>query len=189
MPNPPPDDQWVQQYYARVHHAAWLLTGDAWAADDLTQETFVRAISRWQQFDGRAQASTWLYSIMLNVHRGRSRALGRAAQRLQRWLQRRAVEDQDLADPSVLLAAKTWKQSVWAEVSRLPAPQQHAVTLRFGEGLSFEQIAQVQRCAVGTAQTRVHYGLKKLRLRLAAKDWSEADLDMPLLRAIETPPT
>lgn len=181
MPNSPPDDQWVRQHYDRLRRAAWLLTGDAWRADDLTQETFVRAITSWNQFDGRSSASTWLYSILLNVDRSQRRAVGRAEQLVRRWVARRCGGTRDSSDPRQLLAEQLWKESIWAKVKQLPIAQQQAIMLRFGEGLALDEIATIQQCAIGTVQSRIYYGLKKLRREMDGQDWTlfAADCTLP----------
>ncbi len=180
MPPSPPDDEWVCKHYARIRRAAWLLIGDAWGADDLVQETFVRAIEKWEQYDGRASEATWLYSILLNVHRSQRRSYMRAEQLIRRWILLREDSNQYSNDPRYELAERMWKESVWARVRNLPIAQQQSIFLRFGEDMSFDEIAKLQKCAVGTAQTRVHYGLKKLRLEMESIDWAPPSAVWPV---------
>ncbi len=163
------DDAWIRGHYPRIHRAAWLMTGDAWEAEDLAQETFVVALDRWKSFEGRSSDATWLYGILIRLHQRRSRSLARMRRRLLQYVQRSDAVERTMSqteDPQTVLARSQWQASVWADVARLPAAQQIAVTLRFAEGMPYAQIAEATGCAIGTAKTRVHHGLKRLRQQL-----------------------
>lgn len=161
----PPDNQWVREHYGRLRHSAWLLCGDAHVADDLTQETFARAIDGWDRFEGRCEVSTWLYSILLRLHAKRCRSLIRAAARVQRWLEIKRRSDPIEEDPAAKLASQAWRESLWSEVAKLPPRQQQVVMLRFAEGFTYQQIADSCGCPLGTAKTRLHSALLRLRDR------------------------
>ncbi len=156
-----PDDAWVCENYARIHRAAWLMTGDKWEAEDLAQETFVVAIDRWSRFDGRSSRSTWLFGILVRLNRRRARSLARLRRRVQEYISRK--DDDQVLDPRTALAHQQWRESVWASVAKLPEPQRVAVVLRFAEEMTYQQIGEALGCAEGTAKSRVHHGLKRLR--------------------------
>ena len=137
------------------------MTGDASEAEDLAQETFVIAIEKWHAFQGRSSHSTWLYGILIRLRQKRFRSLARMRRRLEKYIERSDPPVVD--DPQIALSQSQWRESVWSAVAKLPVPQRDAVTLRYAEGLSYEQIAEVLGCACGTAKTRVHHGLKRLR--------------------------
>ena len=158
-----PDDRWIAAHYERIHRSAWLMTGDAWEAEDLAQETFVIAIDRWDRFEGQSSRATWLYGILLHLVRRRARTLARLRKRIQRYVFQR--EPLVSEDPQIEFAKQQWRDSVWAEVAKLPESQREAVALRFAEEMSYEEIAHVTGCAVGTAKSRVHHGLKRLRTK------------------------
>lgn len=158
----PATDEWVAEMYPSIHRAAWAITGNPSTADDLAQETFVVAIEQWNRFDGRSKRSTWLQGILIRLSRKHFRARARLHRRLQTW-GRRKKPDAETIDPASKLAEVEWKQSIWSEIAKLPRPQAEALTLRFHSELPYEQIAETLNCAVGTAKTRVHQGLKRLR--------------------------
>jgi RNA polymerase sigma-70 factor (ECF subfamily) len=166
-PNPPaPTDAWVDSQYGLIHRAAWMMTGDAWTAEDLAQEVFVVAIDKWDQFDGRSSRSTWLYGILVRLNRRRQRTLARLGRRIKKYAYQNETErnsKQNRHDPANNLAEQSWRQSVWAEVARLPLPQREAITLRYSQELTYEEIASAVRCPVGTVKTRVHHALKRLK--------------------------
>ncbi len=163
---PFPDDAWVATQLDRLRRGAWLLCGDAWEAEDLAQETMVQAYAKWHQFDGRAQESTWLYAIMLRLHQRRVRGLGRAATRIRRWWHDHGAK-REVADPAAMVAQQSWRESLWAKVAELDASQAQAIWLRFGQELSYEEVASAMQCPVGTAKSRVHYALAELKQRMS----------------------
>ena len=154
------DDEWIAAHYQRVFRSAWLMTGNRQEAEDLAQDTFVVAIDRWERFDGRSTRATWLYGILMRLSRKRWRSVARLKRRIEVYASR--TQRREIADPQQELADRQWRESVWSEVATLPAKQREAVLLRFAEDMSYDQIAAAMNCAVGTAKTRVHTGLKKL---------------------------
>lgn len=166
---PAATDAWIAEMYPSIHRAAWAITGNPTAADDLAQETFVVAIEQWERFSGRSKRSTWLHGILIRLSRKHFRASARLQRRLQNWGRRRRTET-EASDPARQLAEVEWRQSIWSEIAKLPRPQAEAITLRFHSEWSYEQIAESLGCAVGTAKTRVHQGLKRLRQSNALHD-------------------
>ena len=71
--------------------------------------------------------------------------------------------DRSNPDPATELAHRQWRESVWAHVAELPESQREALVLRFAEEMTYQQIADILGCAEGTAKTRIHHGLKRLR--------------------------
>lgn len=165
------DDAWIREHYSRIYRAAWLMTGDRPTAEDLAQETFVVAIHSRNRFRGHSSEATWLYGILVRLQKKHWRSLARWKRRLVAYVE---SGDRDLnhgdsgEDPQSVMAAEQWRDSIWADVARLPIEQRMAVTLRFAEGMSYDQIAKAVNCASGTAKSRVHHGLKKLRETLSS---------------------
>jgi RNA polymerase sigma-70 factor (ECF subfamily) len=166
----------IEESYPRILRAALVLSGNRWDAEDLAQETFLEAIGAWGRFGRRSDVNTWLYSILLNLHRRRLRSARRRWQRWLRWFHRRPGNP-GADSPDRRLQWDEWCRSLWAAVALLPEPQQHAVVLRYSEGLSYEQIAEVLRCPVGTVKSRLHHGLAALARKLG--DMEVADLVPP----------
>jgi RNA polymerase sigma-70 factor (ECF subfamily) len=160
------DNDWICEHYSRIYRAAWLMTGRVAEAEDLAQETFVVALDRWASFEGRSSESTWLYGILIRLVQRRGRTLARMRRRWMQYAERNGLISRSCRqaeDPQVELARRHWRESVWADVARLPASQRIAVTLRFAEEMSYQQIAETVGCATGTAKSRVHHGVKRLR--------------------------
>jgi len=155
----------VEQAYPRILRAALVMTGNPWDAEDLAQETFLEAMRSWRRFAGRSGVDTWLYSILLNVRRKRLRSTRRRIERWLRWF-RREARSREAETPDVEMLRAEWRETLWAAVARLPEPQQHAVVLRYSEGLSYDQIAEVLEIPIGTVKSRLHHGLAALESRL-----------------------
>lgn len=155
----------VELSYPRILRAALVMTGNPWDAEDLAQETFLEAMRSWRRFAGRSGVDTWLYSILLNLRRKRHRSAGRRLRRWLRWFEREDRTPQADSPDAEMLRAE-WRESLWAAVARLPEPQQHAVVLRYSEGLTHEQIAEILECPIGTVKSRLHRGLAALESKL-----------------------
>jgi RNA polymerase sigma-70 factor, ECF subfamily len=158
------------EHFARIQRAALVMTGNPWDADDLAQETFLIYARAGDRFEGRSQLSTWLYGVLLNLER-RLRRRG-ATNRTKL----RVLWDQDQHQPRHAPAAEMpvevaeWKTSLWNYVSQLPEGQRQALVLRFSEQLSYEEIATVLECPLGTVKSRLFHGLASLRDLLQGTD-------------------
>ncbi len=166
--NVPPIDipKIIEQYGERIGRAAWMLTGDAWEADDLKQETFLIASQNADRFQGRSQLYTWLYGILLNVDRRRRRKQEVRQRALANWIDQRP--DKPASTPAAEAAAivDEWKKGLWSRVHQLPEGQRQSLVLRFSEGLKYEEIAEILDCPSGTVKSRVYHGLLALRKQL-----------------------
>jgi len=134
-----------------------LCAGDAAAADDLAQETFVRAFRGLARFRGGARLSTWLHRIAYNVFlTERTRAATPAL----------APPDEGRAhDPEL-------RYDVEHAMSALRPPEVAALTLSYVHRCSHEEIADVLGCPVGTVKTHIARGKERLRGLLG--DWAAA---------------
>ena len=155
----------ASEFYPRIRRAALVMTGDPWEADDLAQETFLQAASSWRRFAGRSRVDTWLYGILLRVRGRRLRTARRQRRRWLAWFDRSPPRPEPTAETRLI--EEEWRDSLWAEVSRLPEAQQHAVVLRYSAGLSQDEIAAAMDCPVGTVKSRLHHALATLTTKLA----------------------
>lgn len=160
--------QLVDQHLDRIHRAALVLSGNPWDAEDLVQETFLLAARKIDAFRGDSTPYTWLYGILLNIERRHRRRHGTWRRKLDTLYQR--YDPQAHAVPSAERAVQVaeWKESLWAQVARLPDAQRQTLVLRFSEGLQYEEIAQVLCVPLGTVKSRIHHGLSRLRQQLQA---------------------
>lgn len=152
----------VRQHREAIYRVAIRMTHRHEDADDLVQETFLRAYTSLQRFRGEASPATWLYRIVtnlaLNLLRHRSR------------FQRAAVlfrgESESVTPPSV--DQDETRRAVQAALEMLPPSQRIVVVLFDIEGLSAAQIAEILDIPEGTVRSRLHYARRHLRRRLSA---------------------
>jgi RNA polymerase sigma-70 factor (ECF subfamily) len=166
------DDRHAFGTLVREHQAATraflrrLTSGDAALADDLAQETFLRAYRSLASYRGEARLSSWLFAIAWRVflsdaRRRRDVLLGDGASDAL------AAE----AAPAPPLDGATERHDLERAMRALRADERAALALCFASDLSHEEAASVLGCPVGTLKTHVQRGKEKLRKRLAP--WRE----------------
>jgi len=159
--------QAIDQHFARIHRAALLLTGNPWDADDLAQETFLVMSRQADKFQGRSSVYTWLYGILLNLERRERRRHGIARRKLKvLWDNKQQQGERTIPAAETAIEVGEWKRSLWSWVAKLPDGQRQALVLRFSEGLTYEEIAGVLECPLGTVKSRIFHGLGGLRRML-----------------------
>lgn len=159
-------DDAATRYFERIYRAALIMTGNPWDAEDLAQETFCVLARESHRFGGRSSVYTWLYGILLNLDRRQRRRSGIWRNKLQvLWgNEERHPRQQPAAEGKV--EVEEWKRSLWGAVATLPDGQREVLVLRFSEQLSYEEIAEVMQCPLGTVKSRIHHGLAALRERI-----------------------
>ena len=143
----------VRQHQAAVFRLAFLMLGDADEAEDVAQETFIRAFGALHRFDLDRPLQPWLLAIAANDARNRRRAVGRYLAALRRVLQ--GPPDTEPSPES--RTAQQWEaQTVWQAVRRLRATDQQIIYLRY-----FLDLSEADTAA--TLQSRLHRALQRLR--------------------------
>lgn len=162
--NPPLDvDDVIRQYFARIHRAALVLSGNPWDADDLAQETFLVMSKQHASFEGRSSLYTWLYGILLNLDRRERRRYGMRRRKLQVLWDNEPTHPRTTPAADAAAEVSEWKNSLWARVAKLPDGQRQALVLRFSEQLRYDEIAEALDCPLGTVKSRIFHGLLALR--------------------------
>lgn len=142
-----------------VFRLAYLLLGDADDAEDIAQETFLRAWNRLKRFDPTRPLRPWLLSIAANLSRNRRRSAGRYLVALTRAF-REQPQETPLADASV---QNNEANELWRAVQQLDLPDQQIVYLRYFLDLPVSETAEVLQIAEGTVKSRLSRALQKLR--------------------------
>jgi RNA polymerase sigma-70 factor (ECF subfamily) len=155
-------DQLVSRYQRRLMRLLTRLLNDPAEAEDVVQETFIKAYRALRHFRGDAAFYTWLYRIAINTAKNAllNRKRHVASQRVEPSLSRPegSSEDERLRDintPESMLASKQIAQTVNAAMDALPIDLRTAIALREIEGLSYEEIAQIMACPIGTVRSRI----------------------------------
>jgi RNA polymerase sigma factor (sigma-70 family) len=137
---------------------ARALTGNAWAADDLVQDTLERACSKWRLWTAGSDLRAWLFSLMHNLFLNQLR---RSAP------QRQAGAALDIDELGHLLAAPDTGQDQALDLQRcllrLPQDQRAVLLLVSLEDMSYEQVARVVGAPIGTVMSRLSRARSRLR--------------------------
>lgn len=135
-------------------------TRDLGQAEDVVQESFMKAFQKIESFEGRSSFKSWLIQIAVNTAKNKLRAQGN---------DHLNIEDVHLGvDPGAEsgMVQTDIRQQIQIEVERLPDKQKLALTLRIFEDLSFKEIAQIMECPYDTAKANYRHALLKLKERI-----------------------
>jgi len=161
-PAPPTFDDLLERHRAEIYRYAVHLTRDPTDADDLYQETLLKAYRAFDRLDGAANHRAWLYKIATNAFLSDRRKRGRDApldgERAD------ALPDRPL-DHAARLDARDLLREVDAFVAALPGKQRIALVGRKYHDLTYAEIAAALRCSEPAARASVHEALRKLRDR------------------------
>ena len=165
----------VVKYQRRVERLIARMVRDTDLVPDIAQETFIRAYRAFPNFRGDSAFYTWLYRIAVNTAKKALMELKRDPLVTQAALASREDEDEtsrvenELSDgetPESLMASKQIAQEVNAAVEALSEDLRQAITLREIEGLSYEDIAEVMNCPIGTVRSRIFRAREAIATRL-----------------------
>lgn len=150
----------VRRHHAAAYRVALSLTRDEDAAQDVTQDAFLKAFRALSTFRGDAAFRTWLLTITANEARG--------ALRKSKRLRETAIDDvepihADEADPAELAVLAEESGRARALLERLPEKQRLSVGLRIDEGLSFREIGELIGSTEGAARVNYFHGIRRLR--------------------------
>jgi RNA polymerase sigma-70 factor (ECF subfamily) len=151
----------MEQHQTAVFRLAYLLLGTVDEAEDVAQETFIRAYRMLNRFDPERPLRPWLLRITGNLARNHHRSLGRYLNALKRFYQSEIVTHEESAE------RENWQhmeaQALWQAVRRLPMSDQQVIYLRFFLELSIPEMADALNVAHGTIKSRLHRALRRLR--------------------------
>ena len=156
----------VDTYKRPVFGLAFRMTGSAQDADDLTQESFLRAFQSLGRFRAGERFFPWLYTVSLNVIRNHLRkAKALPGEATEKGMPDAADPRDDAADAAI---GRERDRRLQGYLLRLPLPVREALVLRFYEGLGFEDIASVTGDSLSNAKMKVYRGLEKIRAMMEA---------------------
>jgi RNA polymerase sigma-70 factor (ECF subfamily) len=164
-------DRLIEQYYGLTYRLAYRIIGDQTAAEDATQEIFIKAWRNMARFQGAARFSTWLHSIAVNHCLDASRRRNRDASRLDTS----PLENEDLypalgngavSSPS---PSDQWNLSLTLRdaIRKLPEKLRVVVTLRYYMDYSVSDVAAALDLPPNTVRSRLYLAMKRLRTVLA----------------------
>jgi len=156
----------VRNHQQMVHALTFRMTGSPADAEDLAQETFLRAYEQIGSFNGRAKFSTWLYSIAVHACLNWRR---NEARRFQAYTHCAGEARARPAQTGVIAPENEMVQRTQAALLKLPAKQRAAIVLTIYNGLNHAEAAKILRCPETTVSWRVFAAKRKLKRWLNAK--------------------
>ena len=154
----------TQRHQDAVFRFAYLLLGDADDADDVAQETFIRAFYALDRFDAERPLRPWLLQIAKNLAYNRRRSFQRYLAVVGRWLQ---VAPSSAAPAEEHTAQQEESALLWQAICRLNASDQEVIYLRYFLDLSVAETAMALNRAEGTVKSRLSRALDRLRVIIA----------------------
>jgi len=166
-------DELVRRYQERIYATIYHMTSNHEDANDLAQDTFIKAFQALKSFKGGSSFYTWIYRIAVN------KTINFLKQRKNRThmslndLDFNAEHDPDLL---ALVSDKTprrdaqlaeLQQKLNEAMQKLSEPHRLVVTLHDVQGLAHEEIAQIMDCNVGTVRSRLFYARQQLQATLS----------------------
>ena len=154
-------DMLVLKYQRRVFRLVSRLIKNTSEVEDVAQETFIKAFRAIQQFRGDSAFYTWLYRIAVNTAKNHLFSKGKRPITLSELAKNEDSESYDVIDavsnesPEGNLAGLQIAEAVNNAVGKLPEELSTAVILREMDGLSYEEIAEVMNCPIGTVRSRI----------------------------------
>jgi RNA polymerase sigma-70 factor (ECF subfamily) len=146
------------------------LLGDAHEAEDVAQDTFIRAFRALHTFDTTRSLRPWLLTIASNLSHNKRRSVGRYLGALRRFYS----EPEPVAHLGERSGQQWEAQTLWQAVKRLNPHEQEVVYLRYFLEMSEAEMARTLQVAPGTVKSRLHRALNRLR--------KVVDVEFPALR-------
>ena len=173
-------DLLVLKYQGRVANLVSRYVSNAAEVEDVTQEAFIKAYRALPKFRGDSAFYTWLYRIAANAAKNHLVALGRRPSSDQ------VIDEAEQFDlpgklkdhesPDAVLMGMELEQAVNSAIDGLPDELKAALTLREFEGLSYEEIAEILSCPIGTVRSRIFRAREAIDQRVEKQIGGESRL-------------
>src|SRR5690348_9342683 len=153
----------VDRYQVRLLNFVNRTIGDRERAEDLVQEVFIRVFRHIHRFDQTKKFSTWIYTIASNLAKNELRNRSRNPLVLFQTIRKNWQDDDrplqfedTTARPDDLFRKRHLRELVEDSVAKLPAHHREVFVLRELEGKSYEEIAEITECNLGTVKSRLN---------------------------------
>lgn len=162
----------VEKYQRKLGRLLARFIRDPAEVEDVTQEAFIKAYRALPAFRGDSAFYTWLYRIGINTAKNYLMALGRRAPTSTEVEAEEAegLEDgeqlRDINTPESVLLSAEIARTVNATIEELPEELRTAIQLREIEGMSYEDIARIMECPIGTVRSRIFRAREAIAARL-----------------------
>ncbi len=162
----------VEKHQSVLLRVAFRYVKDAELAEDVVQESFIKAYKKLESFEGRSSFRSWMYQITANTAKNK--------------LRKKKFDTVDI-DKVPLAVEQTMDASIYlsdvnsmlmTEINSLPNKQRQALTLRIFDDLSFKEVAAIMDCPYDTAKANYRHAINKLKTQMNRKQKQEVLLQM-----------
>lgn len=175
----------IKRHSGKIYAKAWQLLRDEGEALEVSQEAWIKAWQKLEQFRGDATFTTWLTRIVINLCFDRIRRHRRINSRTNNSIEEmnemgiawESEIEQQILSPIERLEKQEMIELINEGLARLPEVQRLAIILHDIEGLEYKEVARIMGCSVGTVMSRLFYGRRRLamilnKLQTQKKDFS-----------------
>jgi len=167
----------AERYNTRAYQIAYGVLGNKEDAEEVAQDVFVRIYKALPKFRGDAEFTTWMYRIAMNLARNKYR--WNKSRGAKKNISIEKTQESDESGPGIQVSASEpspdeqavlseFEKDVMQEIENLPPLYREALVLRNVEEMSYERIARVLGCKLGTIKSRIARAREELRKRLEA---------------------
>ena len=150
----------VLQYQDRLVYSVYKFLKDYELAQDIAQEAFVKAFKNIEKFRGDSSFYTWIYRIAINTAKNFLSSKARSSEVYDDEIMELKLSESAITteNPENILEAEEVRTKMMEAIQSLPDDIRTTLSLREFDGLSYEEIAKVQNCPIGTVRSRIHKG-------------------------------
>ncbi|OGS22312.1 MAG: hypothetical protein A2252_05705 [Elusimicrobia bacterium RIFOXYA2_FULL_39_19] len=164
----------AKKHAADIYNFCLYLTQNRSDAEDLSQEVFIKAFKAIKSFKQKSAFSTWLHAIAINQHKDRLRhnkilkfvSIDRLFHSKDGEKLRLELPDRQKSAENQLESSEL-KEIIAGSLDKLAPEQKIPIVLKYIEGKSLEEIAEICGCSVGTMSSRISRGIKTLRILIS----------------------
>jgi RNA polymerase sigma-70 factor (ECF subfamily) len=152
----------VEMHRDRIYAFVFYMTGDRSDADDITQETFIKAYKGLSKFRGDSSVYTWLHRIAMNLCIDRVRKLKK-----RKEVPLSEIIPSHVEEPFREAERSELRRIIEVALSGIPEKQRVILIMYEIQGFSYEEIASILGCPIGTVRSRLHKARNGLRERIS----------------------
>ena len=165
-------DLLLLKYQSRVVGLALKFVKDLQIAEDIAQESFLKAYKSINSFREESAFYTWIYRITVNTSKNYLTSKSRKKELSESDINR-FEDSEDIFDipggssPEEILSANNLREVIMESLTNLPEDIRTAISLREFEGLTYEEISEVLNCPIGTVRSRIFRGREIMQERIS----------------------
>ena len=169
----------VLQYQDRLVFSVYKFLKDYELAQVIAQEAFVKAFKNIEKFRGDSSFYTWIYRIAINTAKNLLSSKARNSEVYDDEIMELKLSESAVTteNPENILEAEELRSKMMDAIQSLPDDIRTTLSLREFDGLSYEEIAKVQNCPIGTVRSRIHKGREILDKTFSKYNMSNLEIN------------